>query len=184
MALTECHVSVGYSFGSLIHEVGFPISDTQFSSYSFAVDSAFQQSINDIITALKPVTSTEVSFFNARLRNKLGAVVREIVFASQSGSYTATKRSNSFSLGISYLVPAVGVTGRARVFCPKLFPGHSDFAKQGYTRLTATDFTQVATSLPLIRSNIPVSTFNGVGATQRGYLTTQFNSKTQQSHGS
>lgn len=184
MALTECHLTLGYSFGSLIHEIGFPISDNQFNSYSAAVDSAFQTSVNDVITALKPLVSTEVSFFVARLRNKLGAVVRETVFTSQSGTHTPTKRSNSFALGISYIIVATGVAGKARVFCPKLYLGHSDFALTGYKRLVASDFSEVATSIPLIRSNIPVSSANGVLATQRGYLTTQFNSRAQQSYGS
>lgn len=184
MALSECHLTLGYSFGSLVHEIGFPVSDNQFNSYSAAVDSAFQTSINGVITALKPITSTEISFFVARLRNKLGAVTREVVFGSQSGTHTPTKRSNSFSLGISYLIPAQGITGKARVFCPKLFTGHSDFALTGYKRLTATDFTEVATSIPLIRTNIPVSSATGTLATQRGYLTTQFNAKAQQSYGS
>lgn len=184
MALTECHVTVGYSFGSIIHEIGFPISDNQFNSYSAAVDSAFQTSVNDIITALRGLVSTEVSFFTARLRNKLGAVTREIVFASQSGTHTPSKRSNSFSLGLSYIITASGISGKARNFCPKLFLGHSDFALQGYKRLVASDFTEVSTALPLIRSNIPVSTANGQLATKRGYLTTQFNSRTQQDYGS
>lgn len=178
------HIVLVYTLGNRIHEMGFSVSEGQFNSYAAQTDGTFQATGVGIANFIKTVASTDIVFTAVRLKNVVGAVVRERGIGNIPGEKVPTKKSRSATIAFLWRVPASGITGKNRTLKSFLYLGHADYHREGQVRNDGALDDPLFDILTNPSGFPPVSTRSGGAGAIKGYVSLHYNTSEQDIAGS